>query len=233
MSDQPLQGNQVPSSEPGGTPGQETQPGTTPAGYVTVEAFNQALEALRKDLSKNYQGVQKQVDRGRNQIKAELDKYFTELKGLGVELTPQQKQQITVDKLIASFESPEAGSEAPAGQQVAQPASEPRTPLQIELDEEVDRMEAKAGISLEDGDPELAMIEKASHGTIAEYLGATQQALEAKKARLSTQGQRGAGEIAGRMPTLASGGQPQSNPIQNVTDTNQLWELSVQKGKVK
>lgn len=232
MSDQ-LQGNQSPSSEPGGTPGQETQPGTTPAGYVTVADFNQALADLKKELAKNYQGVQKQVDRGRNQIKAELDKYFTELKGLGVELTPQQKQQITVDKLLASFESPEAGRDAPAGQQAAQPAGENRTPLQVSIDEEVDRMIAKAGITLEDTDPELALIEKASSGTIAEYLGAVQSAIEAKKARLSTQGQRGIGEIAGRMPSLASGGQPQSNPIQNITDPDQLWELAKKHGRIK
>jgi len=229
MSDQ-VQGNDTNGGASQTVPGQAQQSGSTQPGYVTLEQYNQGIEALKSEIKKNYQGVQSKVDRSRSQIREELNQFAARLKEMGIELTPEQKRQYVTDRLIETLDTP-SEPEAP-GQVQLQPERDGRTPLQIKVEEEVESMLVQAGITIEEDDPEAANIVKAQKGTVYEYLRAWDTALQAKKVRLSKT-PRGTEELAGRLPTLSGSGTPQINTVSKIRSSAEAFEEARRQGKIK
>ena len=85
------------------TPGQGAAPEASQPAYVTAEQFQQAMQDLEGKISKNYQGVQSQLDRTQNKIAERLNQTVDTLTKAGIPVSDAQRQQITQSLLMDAF----------------------------------------------------------------------------------------------------------------------------------
>jgi hypothetical protein len=205
------------------TPGQGPAPEASPQpAYVTAEQFQQALNDLKGEISKNYQGVQSQVDRQKNWIAERLNQTVETLNKGGIQVTEAQKQQITQGLILEAFTqpgnppAPQPGQATPATP--AQPQGQPDQNAQIVAwaETQADRMEQKLGVRLDENDPEFAQFVKPVQEADdpMDFLYGYRQALDAKKARVAS-------TPTARMPAAPGmGAAPQG---QFTTNLDQIW----------
>jgi Skp family chaperone for outer membrane proteins len=229
---EPYQGNE-PESVAGETvPGQEQQT-PTPAGYVTPDELSAFKKEVDEKLSNLYRGIQSQNDKLSYKVQQRIEAYERAAAAQGVVLTPSQKQQLTDQTTIEEVRA--ASQSAPSS-----PVPDPNQRKGETEDEFVKRVNEAAetlmkvsGITFADTDPEVELINKAAEtGTAEQYLNAHKEAIRLKKERLASGGQAPTqrtpvGGAPGAIP-----GSPATNPIANTTDTDTLWEMAKQQGKV-
>lgn len=205
-------------------PAQEQQAETTQPKYVTDEQLSKALTDIQRKMENLYHGVQTRDNKVANRIKQWEDA----AKAQGVQLTESQRKLMQDTALIQTI-----AEESNAKQPVQQVPGQGQVPGNVDqqLIERVnlaaETMMIAADTQIQDNDPENAIIVAAENGSPKDYLIAVQKAIDAKQARLNVppqaQPQPQPGAI--KSPGVVKG-VPQSNPIENVNDTNELWKMS-------
>jgi len=208
------------------TPGQGATPEAPAPSYVTEAQFQQALDDLRGEVNKNYQGVQKQVDRQKNMIGEQLGQIVERLTKAGIQVSDAQKQQITQSLIMDAFTqpnnppAPQPGQAAPGAP--AQPQGQPDQ-VEIWANAKAEQMEKEYGLQIQDADPEYAQFVKpvAQADNPVDFLLGVRQALDAKKARLAS-------TPNARMPAAPGMG---NAPSQGgfTTNLDELWQRANKK----
>lgn len=210
------------------TPGQAQPEGVNGQGYVTKEEMIQFQDGLKELLAKQFQAVQSQTDRYQARVQQRVDELTRgaeALRASGVEVSDAQlegaKSKLMLETLAQGNEAP------PQQQEQAEEADPYLAAYQNTVTAASDRLQKVAGVEILDEDPEVAIIEKASSGSVEEFLDAVSAAIVAKKERLAK------GPNVGQMPGLTHGGGPASNTIQDIMDPTALWEEAVRQGRIK
>ena len=238
MPTEPFAGNETESPPVAPeTPGQVPVQATTEPGYITANQLNEALSNFGKTLddkfSNLYRGIQSQNDKLQDRVQKKMEAYEQAAKAQGITLTPTQRQRLVDDTTIAELQS--ASNPSPS-----QPIPDQGKQRGESEDEFVNRVNLAAetmlkvaGITLDDNDPELDLINKASEGSAEQYLEAHREAIRLKKERLASGGKETPQRASvGGVPGAISGS-PNSNPIANIMDKDQLWDMAKKQGKIK
>lgn len=242
MSDQPTDkamGFPGAGQAPEGTPPVEppVQPSTGP---TTIS--QEQLDQISETVFRRFQGLQ---DKHAATINKKISDGFKALtqslevaRASGAQITPEQEAQMK-NKIITDAYAEEGTTEPPPP---PSPIDQPPTAQGPGQGQEVDQvtldgwaiMEEK-GVFIKQEDPEAELLAKAK--TPRQFYAAIEQAIEKKTARLNESGAPPEPPPvlpgAGRMPTnVASSGGHAGDPILNVTDPDQLWQIAREKGKV-
>jgi hypothetical protein len=198
---------------PDGNGGGETQTANVPA-YVTKDEVEQLFDQM-------YRRVQSLTDKQA----ARVEKVLKAAEARGISMTTEQAKELAAAAMDG--EEPSHVS-APAHSQAA-PAS-PARPAQAEPEPEpelhpvlftANEMMRKAGVTIEDEDPELSLIDRQTTDEFT-FLASIKNAIDAKRTRLGK-----AGDPA-RLPSLTGPGRP-ANPVREIKDPNELWRLATQR----
>ena len=147
---------------------------------MVKNAEDKAFSRSQSLYEKGRQGFEKQVQSNLDGLKRSLDR-------LGVEITPEREQALRTQAVEEAMASPlEVEPEKTQGKEpgVAPPtAPEPQANQDPILAGAV-RMMDEAGITIEDGDPEITMLDNIDPGKPYELYAKLDQAIQAKKTRL-------------------------------------------------
>jgi hypothetical protein len=228
----PFNSDETKNEQVGNAPGQEQTPTTPPAGYVTIEEFNKTIKGMEDKLSNWYRGIQSQTDNIDTRVQKRIAEYEAAATLQGVKLTDSQKQQLTDQTTLDEIRASSSAQNTNANPDPMQRQGESDEMFANRVNDAADTLMKAAGITFEDSDPEVALINKAANDGSAEaYLQAHQEAIKLKKERLAGntgQNRPPTGGVPGAMP-----GTPNSNPISNIMDKDQLWELAMKQGETK
>ena len=164
-----------------------TSPGVQPQGQtLSPDVIQQVVEqTVEKALSAYEKRQQSQRDKQEARINKRLSDYEGTYKSLlGQDLTPEQRSQLRTKAIEdVTNETREMDTQVPSPVQAAQPA-----PKAEVANNPVERMVLKAfekaGVTIEDGDPELELLKNADPGDILEFSAKISTAIEQKKTRL-------------------------------------------------
>jgi len=204
--------------EPGQVPAEQTPEPE----YVTKQYLEEFEGRLKDSLSKNFRAVQGQTDRYQSEVKTQVSQVEAQLKDLrdrGLDISDAQIKQISrdaaVDALLAGEQLPTNGT-VPGQETPAAPANEP-VDFAAPVNDAAADMEKAAGVSLDEQDPELVEVNKfVEDPNPLNYLKAYEQALQAKKERTSQ-------ALPARMAGLTTGGNAAANPLENLMDSDSIW----------
>jgi hypothetical protein len=230
MSDQVNQSQVVPPPDQG----QETPTTTTP---VTQEQLASELQKLNKyyenKLNAFFRGTQSSNLKFEQRVQQRVSALEGAASKEGVTLTDSQKQQITdqatIEELRTATQSGDQASFTDHGASGNEPDIE-----SDKVNTAADTLIRLSGIKFEDGDPEVTVINNAADtGTPQQYMDAVQEAIRLKKARLAN-----GGSVETQRPPEGGApgaitGLPNANPIANVRDKDQLWQMAKKQGKIK
>ena len=218
--------------------GQSQEPGSDTKSFVTKEELNafreEILRETKESLSKSFQAVQSMTDKNANRLEQLIDEKVNgiveTLRKYGKEPTPQEVQQIrneaTLETLISQQQG--AGGNAEPPKNDIDGAGGDTAAEEDLVVQEAAQILKQYGLTIEDfeeGDEEYKMIEKAAEtGSIRAYFNAVEEAAKLKAAKKKQQS-------TGRMPNLG-GGEPSSNPIQDITDPSELWKAVKASGRI-
>ncbi len=211
------------------TPAQEQPPAVTQPSYVTVEQLNQIKTELSQKIDQVYRGTQSRQDQFTAKVQKKLEAFENAAKATGIQLNDAQRKAAQDNAVfqVLSEEAPTAQSNGATGQLQPQgnavSEEEPDDPVNTAA-----RAMLKAWkVQIEATDPENALIVAAETGTAEQYLDATYQAIQAKLARVAQSSQVPTPTPQGipRSPGVVKG-TAQSNPIQNINDSEELFKMS-------
>jgi len=152
------------------------------------------LRAAQNDLDTRYRRTQGAVDRSEQRIfdrlrqdLAGVDGLGEELRGIGVELTPQQQEALRQRRLMRTFqeppESPQPRGRAPNREPSPAEAETEFNPVAATADAAWAIMTQEYGVVVEEKDPEFAMIDVTTTKP-SRLLATVREAAEAKARRL-------------------------------------------------
>jgi hypothetical protein len=207
MSDQQLE--QTPT-EPQAS---DTDSVATAPSYITRADLEAEISKLRSTLDRNYQGMQSRQDGFEKRVRENIsgvDAMIKRLGDMGVQLTPENQESLKRQAWQDALGEPEQPQPNPQEEQI-----NPITALAYQMMDD-------AGIEdFPEDSPEYAMIMEAASGTPSQYIAAFSKAIASYNARKQQTPQ----QKAARMPGLSQG-KPAGNPIANVTDPDELWNLA-------
>lgn len=187
------------------------------------ESLKQFRNGLQEQLSKQYQGVQRQTDRYQNNVQSQISTFEQQLRDLQskgiVKMSEEQIQQAVRDDKIDKLLQGQGQPQAQPGQPVGQPAPT-GDDFTDRINAAASRIEQRHGVSLQEGDPEIAQFrldELAQSPNYEDYLLGYEQASAAKAARVKQQG-------PARAPGLISHSPDVSNPLEGVKDLDAIWK---------
>lgn len=212
----------TPSTSPEGAPEKQSQTVLPP------EFYSKVGEIVKEQLSTYSREQQSQRDKMEARIRRETESRLAAVRNAFGEVTPEQEKAITNatrDQLLN--ETPDTSNTTPAqGKEPEKKGQDqPSTnPLEIAVNNRVNALYEKMGLTLEDTDPEAQGIDNTDAFS---FVSSVERALEAKKQRLEQSGQP-------QKPPQTNvhtggGGNTPVNPIANITDPNQLWEMAKKK----
>lgn len=207
------QGKALPEAPGQGQPEASQQPA-----YVTAEQFQKALTDLKGEITKNYQGVQSQVDRQKNWIAEKLNETVKTLQGAGIAVSDAQKQQITQSLIMEAFTQPSSPPAPQPGQAAPGLPQQPQgQDVEAWANAQAEQMEKKLGVQIADEDPEYAQFVKPVENADdpMEFLFGFRKALDAKKARLAS-------NPTARMPASPGVGTAPKGDF--TTNTDEIWQ---------
>jgi len=219
-------------------PGTAQTPDVTAPKYVTEDVLKAELVNFGKSqeerMANLFRGIQSQNDKLQDRVNKKVAAIEQVAQQQGYVLSPAQKQKLVDDTTLAELQSPSNAAPSTANPVQDKPAGETEDEFAKQVNVAAETLWKVAKITLEDGDPEVELVNKAAEGNDAEaYLEANKEAIRLKKERLSKGGtetpQRTA---AGGVPGAISGS-PNSNPIANITDRDILWEHVKKDGKIR
>jgi hypothetical protein len=222
------QGNQVET-----VPGQEQEPTTPIAGYVTIDEFKATIKSMEDKMSNWYRGIQSQTDNIDTRVQRRIEEYERAAASQGMKLTDSQKQQLTDQTTLEEIRAASSSATANGNPDPMKRDGETDEQFETRVNNAADTLLRAAGVTLEDGDPEVELINTAAaKGSAEEYLNAHTEAIRLKKARLAGGGQ----PVQSRSPEAAVPGaipgSHTSNPIANITKPDELWEMAKKQGEV-
>ncbi len=229
------QGNDV-SGQQAAQPVTVSDKGAQPAGSTLSPEVIQTLvkQTVKDALSEHERQQQSQRDKLEKRIQKRIDDYKAAIKAANqdVEFTPDITRQLRsqVEQEIAN-ESQEMQTEDASPAPAAQPAKgQEQPPSAIEL--MILKKFQKAGLQIEDNDPELADIIKADPTDLDEFKEKLDAAIEKKRARLQKSTSTLTPETAaGRVSAAAGSSGAAGNPIANITDPTELLRMGLSKKK--
>jgi hypothetical protein len=183
MSDQAGQAPGTPASGP--IPSTPSKPEQT----LTLDLVKQIAKDEGDRAFRSAQGLYEKGRQGfEKQVQSNLDDLKRSLNQLGVEITPEREQALRTQAVEKAIASPvgEVEPETPQGNEpgAAPPqAPEPQTTQDPILAGAV-RMMDEAGIKIEDGDPEITMLDNIDPDKPYELYSKLGEAIQAKKTRL-------------------------------------------------
>ena len=206
-----------------------SKPKPTSPQYITNEQLQQVLKQYTTEIQQKmdnlYHGVQTRDNRVQNLVK----QWEAAAKAQGVELNDSQRKLMADTALIETIKQT-ANTTQPPAPVPGQGQAEGNVDQQLieRVNQTAYNMQLVAGVTIEDSDPEISILAAAENGTPKEYLDAIQKAINAKQARTAgspnvapTQAAPGAPKSPGLVK-----GVPQSNPISNINDPDELWKLT-------
>ncbi len=227
----------VPDPEPGQsqvTPpaqaGQEPSSAPQPK-FITLEeaqklANQAALEAEERAFRRAQGLVSKADNRITEKVQAKLNALTETInmqKSAGIEITPMQEAALR-NKVIAdaySQEPPPTNAEPPA-----EPNPGDQNVAADPITAEAWRLMQAAGIIINDDDPEAEKLDQSSGYA---FLRSIEAAIETKRQRIASTSM----QAPGRTPTGAGAtGAYQANPIQDISDPDQLFEIAKKQGLI-
>ncbi len=180
----------------GQQPVEDIQSGVPPAEapqFVTVDLLEQALEKLERK-------IQSMSDKKGDRLRKEVEKRLAELQeryaAVGMQMPDEVKQRVVNDLLLSEREDIEDEGATPA----FDPLVEAVNRRALEIDK-------KYGVYLEEGDPEIAMINTRTTDPI-EYLESREAAVKKKAERLGkakSQTPQGTPLVSARAPVIGQG----------------------------
>lgn len=173
--------------------------------------------AIDSALSEYERRQQSARDKLMHRINQRFEEHAALLRELGHEITPDVEKRI---REKASEEVRAENQSAPAGEG-QKPSGGSVDQTQNLVAEAVDKILASFGVTIEDSDPEAAII--ASSKNTAELLANVAKAAKDKADRVSQ-----TRKPAGGVP-LTTGSQPASDPLSGVTDPDQIWLIAKQR----
>jgi hypothetical protein len=216
MSDSPQNVAGQPAGQPVQPSATEAAPSTQAAG-LTIQDVQRAI---RDALTDNQREQQSQRDKLENRVRTEVNRVVSTLKASGIEPTPEQLA--TMEKSTRQAIQDESGTTQQAPAQAHVPENPEANPI-VALAGEI---MAEYGIQLEESDPEATAL-KTFKGTNRQWLAAVENAVKAKKERISAP----VAEPGARITTITGGSSP-GNPIAGVTNTDELWRMAKQQKKL-
>lgn len=223
-------GNEPKGESSNDVPGQEqTQEAET--GYVTPDQLAAFKKEIDEKMSNLYRGIQSQTDKLSFKVQQRMEAYERAANAQGLTLTPSQKQQLHDQTTIEELRAVSQAETSKLPPDPVRKQGESADKFVERVNQAAETMLEIAGITLEENDPEVEMINKAAEGTAEQYLDAHREAIRLKKERLAL-GEKEpskrppAGGAPGSIP-----GSPNTNPIANVTDPDELWRLAQKQGK--
>ena len=182
--------------------------------FVTPEELTDAMEQVYR---KAQSLVDKTGDRFAQRVQ-ELEAKRTEMAAKG--------QPVSDDAFNALIEQERMNELASTGEQAAQPGAgeQPDQAVIDETNRKADEIWKKHGLEdgIGDDDPEAGLL---NHDTPEMYLQTAEAAALVKANRLKGDGvETDPDQVAARIPSLGGAG-TQSNPIENITDPNELLAL--------
>lgn len=205
---------------------------TSPAGGVPSagQSLDPSLiqrvveETVEKALSAYERRQQSQRDKLEARVSKRLAAYEETLKSvLGQELTAEQRNQLRqkAEKEVLDEERETGKDQAVPPAQAKQDAGLPESPIAALIMKKFQ----KAGLMIEDGDPEVEMLLQANPEDLDDLKARIDAAIEAKKARLNSSSKN----AVGRIPATAGLPGTPGNPLAEVNDPDKLWELARKK----
>lgn len=189
--------------QPSSKPAEETPASEEPK-YLTVEQFNQMAETLKKDLQANAQGL---IDKNSHRIEAKVQGQLAELtraiaiqRKAGINITPEQEKLLKQEIINSAFEPVQDQNQA-SQQQAAPPAPAGEPEIHPAVKAALAYMK-KAGVQIEDVDPEVELIDQATTDE-GVFLASVMEAVQTKKARIQQEENRASPES--RIPSLGKG----------------------------
>jgi hypothetical protein len=216
---------QVESQQGAPVEGEQEQGKATPE-YLTKEEFEARLEAALSDRFKRVQSfVDKSNDTVLKKVQADLQAITTAFdlqRKAGMAVTAEQenaaKQQVLMKALSEGgsvVEKPEPATAA--GQPPAQGRPAPAEPAVDPITAEALNMMRTAGVEIEDGDPEIALIKQDSPYA---FLKSIETAIAAKRERLNVPPEN-------LIPGVGGGVKHANpNPIANVNNPDKLLKMA-------
>lgn len=217
--------NQGKQTDPQPTPGQEQAGAATAPAYITQEQLKAALAEQQAEFEKRtanlYRGMESLTSKAKTRL-ADLDNTLKQLQSAGQAIDPGAVQKVKTDILAGAFseEAPQAQTAAAPSGQVA-PAA-PANPIE----QRIQAFQEAFGLELFDEDPEVNGIRNIAEVGEKEFFNDVRQALLKKQQRLASETPERA---AARSPLIGASGAPSSNPIANVTNPSELWEIAMNK----
>jgi hypothetical protein len=182
---------------------------------------------VQKNFDQLYRGSQSRQDQFTAKVQKKLEAIEKAAQASGIQLTDAQKKSM---QDMAGFQA--LSEEAPSAQSggfvpgQVQPQGSAENELVANVNNAAITMQRVWGIEIAENDPENAIILAAEEGTPKEYLDATYKAIQAKLARTGTSptAQPPAAPGSPKSPGVVKG-TPLSNPIENITDPDELYKL--------
>jgi len=214
-------------------PAPEQTPAANQPSYITAEQLSQTIGQLKAEyqqkLDQVYRGTQSRQDQFTAKVNKKLEVIESAAKASGIQFTDAQRSTMKAmaDFQVLSEESPTAQSGGFVPGQ-AQPQGAAENELVANVNNAATTMMHVWDIEITENDPENATLLAAEEGTPKEYLDATYKAIQAKLARTKGASPTAAPEAAPGSPKSPGvvKGTPQSNPIENITDPDELWKLT-------
>lgn len=209
--------------------GQEPSSAPQPKFITLEEAQKLANQAALDAEERAFRRAQGLVSKADNRITqkvqqdlAALQSMITLQKSAGIEVTPQQEAQLR-NQIIANAYS-QGEQPTPNTEQPAKPEPEAQPGVSDPITAEAWRLMEAAGIIINDDDPEAEKLDQS--GGYA-FLRSIEAAIETKRQRIASTPM----QTPGRTPTGAGAtGQHQANPIQNITDPDELFRMAKAQG---
>lgn len=200
-------------------------PDTAQPKYITLEdAQRLAADAAKQAEEAAFRRAQGYFDKGQSRVRERLDGLTEHLKlmtSAGVQVTPEQERIMRQRALEDAFQPDPAPAASPGAQPGPKPVTTPPDPVTADAW----GMMQKAGVYLEDGDPETDSLDQ-SHGPYA-FLRSVEKAIDAKRQRTGqvspeTPQNVVQPQVPARSPTNVGGTGVSTDPILSNMDADDL-----------
>ena len=205
--------------QPSGQVQQDPGEGADPK-FITLEDAQRLADQAEERAYRRAQGlVDKADNRIGKQVREAVDKVKSDIalmRNDGVEISEQLEQEMVNNATREAYQSPPPESDTVS----SDPGDRPTDPVTAEAW----RMMEAAGISIDDGDPELEMLNQESEYA---FLHSVEQAIAAKKKRLDGAGTQTPETT--RLPTTVGGTGRHVQPNYLEMDDQEHWEQAKKK----
>lgn len=214
-------------------PAQVQPPEPTQPSYITAEQLNATISQLKAEyqqkLDQVYRGTQSRQDQFTAKVQKKLEAFESAAKATGIPLTDEMRRNAknNAEFQVLSEEAPPVQSGGQVPGQVL-PQGDAGNDLVATVNDAASKMMQVWGVSIDETDPENDIISAAEEGTPQEYLDATYKAIQTKMARVKGTSQVAQAPAVPGIPKSPGivKGVPQSNPIENTNDPNELWRMT-------